>query len=57
MGRSLMTSAIDHEWLGNKDIDYITDLVEEWLLTNNYDVDSFSFEIMVDWEHNDESND
>jgi len=45
---------IDPDWLGDRDVDYLSDLVQQWLAENNHNVESFSFSIEVNWESNDE---
>ena len=54
MSNSLTTGTIDHDWLGSRDVDYLSDLVQQWLVENNHDIESYSFSIIVDWESNDE---
>ena len=52
MSKSFTTKTIDHDWLGNSDVEFLSELVQEWMQENNPDVESFSFEIRVNWENN-----
>ena len=54
MSNSLTTKTIDPDWLGKSDVEFISELVQEWMQENNPDAESFSFEIRVNWENNDE---
>jgi hypothetical protein len=52
MSRSSTTKTIDADWLSKRDVEFLSDLVQEWLQENNNDTESFSFSIEVTWEEN-----
>ena len=55
MSNSYKTDTIPPEFLSNFDVDYICELIREWHSENDRDIESFSFNIEVSWENNNEN--
>ena len=52
MSKSTTTQTIDPDWLGKRDVEFLSELVHEWLEENYGNTESFSFSIEVTWEEN-----
>ena len=50
MSKYVTTETISPEFLSKSDVEFISELVQDWQHENNSGIESFSFSIEVSWE-------